>query len=948
MASQADRAGDVLLPGTVVDAYVIRRVLGAGGFGVTYLAEHKRLGKVFALKEYFPRGYARRDGDTVSAMTRAEETYQWGLERFQQEARALAKFHHRAIVGVSNVFEANGTAYIVLSYENGRDMRRWQAELGRPPTQAELDRILVDVLDALDELHTSGLLHRDIAPDNIFIRQDGSPVLLDFGAARHSLGEHSAQISAIVKNGFSPPEQYTTEGKSQGPWTDIYALGATLYTLITGKRPPEAAGRMLDDTYVSAAGSSPEGYRPAFLAAVDHALRLSPTQRPRSVDDWRAELFEGAERLATGPVSEPPGRVPKLVLGKGLSSDGPPSTPTSTPAVPSAGFDKTYLALAALVVVCLGAMAAIAFQRPKAIDETAGGSALSRCDQLAAIPLDRSVRSPGIQLEAMDAAAAVAACNRALNEAAGSERPRMQAQLGYALRAAGNLPEAFRLLRQAADAGNAEAQSLYADFLYDGTPPATFDRAAACSLYEQAMHGGSINGASNFAYCTATGQGGRTRDEAAGVTIYRQAADAGSRDAMLLLGLHYRDGHGVPLNVNDAVHWIDKAAALGEARAAYVLADLYQGGYGVEIDKAKAAAFYRQAKPGLERMSQHRHIDATTVLGTMHRDGNGMGADPSEAARLYRVAADLGSANAMNNLADLYAHGSGVPQDLDQAMRLLQTAIARNEDGAMLTLGTLHEDGRGTAQNYAEAMRWYREAAARGNGAAMEKIANLHYDGHGVPVDHKQAMSWFRQAAARGTPSAMNSVGVLTEKGDGVPANPGEARRWYQAAAELGSADAMRNLGTLYDNGTGVAKNGPEAQRWYLKAVERSDDVDAMYSLGELFRNGRGVPVNFPEALKWYRRAVEKDNAESMTALGIMYEEGQGVTQSYGEAARLYKLAADKGSASAMHQLGTLYEAGHGVTADCQQARSWYTKAADAGDPDAKKKVGPQGTLRCR
>ncbi|MGE3916614.1 MAG: protein kinase [Hyphomicrobiaceae bacterium] len=949
----SQRGPDLLPPGTVVGAYVIRSILGTGGFGVTYRAEHSGLGKEFALKEYFPRGYAQREGTTVSAFTNTGPTYRWGLDRFLQEARALAKFHHRAIVGVSNVFEANGTAYIVLSFEHGRDMRKWRAELGRPPSQAELDAVLVDLLDALAELHKIGLIHRDIAPDNIYIRADGSPVLLDFGAARHAVGEHSAQISAIVKSGYSPPEQYSTDSKAQGPWSDIYALGATLYAQVIGRAPPEAALRMLDDTFEPAAKMAPAGYRPEFLAGIDMALQLPPKQRPPSVDEWRASLLAIAPERPVGASGHAPAstcRVPVLPLHD--AQDAFATTPSQVAHEGTSGWSRSTVGLAGIGLFCIVALAGIASMRPKQIGSDATTNvptdAAAQCTLLAAIPLDRAGDGPGVHLENLDAAAATASCRRAISVASSAELPRMQAQFGQALRAQGNMPEATRALRLAANAGHAEAQALLGDFLYDGTPPLAPDRKAACDLYERAMQGGSAYGTSNYAFCIANGSGGRPRDERRASQLYRQAADAGSRDGMLLLGVAYRDGHGLPLSVNDAIRWVEKAAGLGEARAHYVLADLHHSGYGVPLDRKKATELYHLARAGLERMAARNHIDAISVLGSMHRDGDGMGSDPASAARLYQKASDLGSSHAMSNLADLYARGSGVTQDLQKAMTLLRTAVEREDTGAMVNLGMLHADGKGTAQDYDDAMRWYRRAAALGDGRAMEKIANMHFNGHGVKEDHVEAMRWFQLSADRGTASAMNSIGVLTENGQGVSKSPVEARRWYLRAADLGNADAMRNLGVLYEDGSGVKVDGREAERWFRRAVDRNEDVDAMHRLGELFRNGKTVTANPAEAIKWYRRAVEKDHAESMAALGILYEHGEGAPQNYTEAARLYRLSADKGSGTGMYLLASLYENGNGVEKDCAQARSWYQKSADAGDADAKKKIANGGLASCR
>ena len=266
-----EAAGE-LAPGSRLHVYVVKDVLGAGGFGITYLAEHETLKRPVAIKEHFPRTFAVREGRTVRGTPSGVRIYEWGLQRFLREARLLAKLEHPAIVRVVDVFEAHGTAYMVLDFERGKNMRDWLTSLGRPPTQAELDAIVKPLLDALDLIHSTGMFHRDIAPDNIMIRTNGTPVLIDFGAAREDIGrQQDAQKSGttpIVKSGYSPPEQYSRDAKQQGPWTDVYALGATLYEAVTGVPPVEATDRMIQDSVRPARDLARASYRPGFLAAI--------------------------------------------------------------------------------------------------------------------------------------------------------------------------------------------------------------------------------------------------------------------------------------------------------------------------------------------------------------------------------------------------------------------------------------------------------------------------------------------------------------------------------------------------------------------------------------------------------------------------------------------------------------------------------------------------------
>ena len=232
------------------EKYLIGRVLGQGGFGITYLAWDLNLNVKLAIKEYFPQDLASRGAghSQVSAYSGSMGSqYEYGLDKFLQEARTLAQFEgHPNIVSVRDFFKANGTAYFVMSYVEGVTLKDHLANSGGVLPAEQARGILMPVMDALKEVHAVNVLHRDISPDNIFINKKGQVILIDFGAARQAIGEKGRSLSIILKPGYAPEEQYRTKGV-QGPWTDIYAIAATFYHLITGQQPPEALERLIDD-----------------------------------------------------------------------------------------------------------------------------------------------------------------------------------------------------------------------------------------------------------------------------------------------------------------------------------------------------------------------------------------------------------------------------------------------------------------------------------------------------------------------------------------------------------------------------------------------------------------------------------------------------------------------------------------------------------------------------
>ena len=285
-----------LPPGFRLGAYRVARVLGVGGFGVTYLCEHTGLAVQVAVKEYLPNEIAVRDGTEVHPKSAGDrEGFEWGLSRFLDEARTLARFEHPNVVRVRDCFEANNTAYIVMDYEDGEPLDALLRRHGTL-TEAQLHRVLLPVVDGLRQVHAAGFLHRDIKPANIFVRRsDESPVLLDFGSARQALGRRSRSVTAIASAGYSPPEQYESDGH-QGAWTDIYALSALCYRAITGDVPMEATRRQSQllrtqtDPLPKLAEVGRKGYSPAFLEAVDRGLRVIEAERPQSLDEWLPRL----------------------------------------------------------------------------------------------------------------------------------------------------------------------------------------------------------------------------------------------------------------------------------------------------------------------------------------------------------------------------------------------------------------------------------------------------------------------------------------------------------------------------------------------------------------------------------------------------------------------------------------------------------------------------------
>jgi len=348
---------DALAAGTALGEYRIEGLLGAGGFGLTYLATDQNLNLRVALKEYLPSSIASRGGDSSirPRNDEAAQTFAWGKQRFLDESRTLASFRHPAIVRVMRFFEANATAYMVMEFVEGQALDDW-ARARRPLGQEAIAAVVLPLLEGLKVIHDAGYLHRDIKPGNVYMRADGSPVLLDFGSARQTLQQ--TELTAIVSPGWAPFEQYHSAGK-QGPWSDLYAVGGVLYWLITGQKPVEAAARIRQDTLVPAAKAAPQGlYSPEFLAAVDWAMHPHEDERPQSVAQF-LQRFGGAG--AAGSERTVP--LFRLAAAEATVRAAPPAAmPTSMPTSMPTGtqLDREQLkAVEAALAHHLGPIAAV-------------------------------------------------------------------------------------------------------------------------------------------------------------------------------------------------------------------------------------------------------------------------------------------------------------------------------------------------------------------------------------------------------------------------------------------------------------------------------------------------------------------------------------------------------------------------------------------------------------
>jgi len=282
----------ILPRGARIENYTVDRFLGAGGFGITYRCVDRTLNCFVALKEYFPSRWAVRKSNSLDVVPKNHsrpKAYEYGLERFVEEARMLAQFKNNNIVRVSRFIKANNTAYIVMDYEEGLSLQHFLKHCHKL-TEKEIRLVSKPILKGLNEIHRRHYLHRDIKPSNIYLRKNGSPVLIDFGSARQAMNNLNSSTSRVVTAGYTPFEQYNKHDK-QGPWTDIYSLGATLYQCISGQKPVDSLDRLAAingdecDSLVPAAEIGKGSYSTELLNTIDKMLQVSFHDRPASTNE---------------------------------------------------------------------------------------------------------------------------------------------------------------------------------------------------------------------------------------------------------------------------------------------------------------------------------------------------------------------------------------------------------------------------------------------------------------------------------------------------------------------------------------------------------------------------------------------------------------------------------------------------------------------------------------
>jgi len=950
-----------LLPGTRLEEFEIERVLGAGGFGITYLARDTSLGRHVVIKENLPVQFAFRDTHSLTVSPRHTigenaDNFAWSMENFSKEAALLASLDHPGIVKVLRSFRACGTAFFVMPYVDGVPLDELaKSREGKSFSEEELRGMTERVLAALAYLHDRGIYHRDIKPGNILITNEGIPVLIDFGSARQRLSERS--MTVVESPGYTPFEQLQSRG-NVGPWSDVYALGATIAKLITGENLPKAMDRVMDDPWPPLA-SRPDllrSYSHGFLSSLDRAFACRIEERWQDAGEWfteiRATSGEAGHEIASaanrGPANatQPPPPVSPPPLPPQAEDFNPPAQSSSSQAKRQS--TKLYAGVAAAVILAI-ILISVLFV---ATNHTAQSRVRVTSDPIGAEVIFNGVvvgQTPWVsgQLPAgstvnytlrksgwTEQEVSVPVVPRRIQEVEG----KLTIDAFYAERA-----DESELLGLAEE-GDAYAQALLGFRKYFGPHQGMNEaqrkasEAEGIQWLEKSANAEHPVGLAALALARFWSDDDEKESKA---QRYQQlAVKAGLLDELekrgpywrLFAGLAYADGAGVEQNSTEAVNLIRSSAELGLALAQFFMGHIYSEGISVNKDDKTAFEWYLKA-------SNLGDLNAIIRLADYYSNGIGIAVNYMEALRWYQEAAELGDIHAMKSIGHMYDGGVGVAKNETEAVKWWRMAAARGDTEAMTELGLCYEIGAGVTKDEREAVKWYRKAADQGYAEAQAYLGDAYWYGQGVTQDRREAVKWYRLSADQANQDAQTKMGIAYWNGEGLNQDRNEAFKWYNLAAEQGDAFAQNELASIYWSGELVNQNYQEAIKWLRKAADQGY-APSQSSLGFVYWSGQGVNKNRIESVKWYKLAAAQGHADAQVSIGHAYELGEGVEKNAQEAVKWYRLAADQGNPDGQFDLGNAYWNGNGVHKDPQEAVKWLRLAAEQRHPTAQNNLG--------
>jgi TPR repeat protein/serine/threonine protein kinase len=849
-------ASQALPPGTRLEEFAIEKVLGAGGFGITYLARDISLGRQVVIKENLPSQFVWRETATGTVRPRHSsggdsDDFEWSMRNFLREAETLASLDHPGIVRVLRKFETNGTAYFVMPFVQGiafDQLITVRQQKNQPFTEEELRGLLERMLDALGYLHDRGIYHRDIKPGNILISNQGVPALIDFGSARQRLSERS--MTVIESAGYTPFEQHQSRG-NVGPWSDLYALAATLVKAITFETLPKAADRVLGDPWPGLVANSRIAghYSSQFLSSIEKALAPLPEHRWQDAREWQDNLQTGIPMvgIAENTLPRPP------VSNAATSNSRDPATMESARVyVGNLSYDVNELDLQELFK-CIGGVRNVEIVYNSSTHRSKGYGFVEMLHE------DEAVRAVEI-----------------LHDQPFMGRNMIVSCTNGKQQELDEIEEAGPGIKTATWKAGDPATEKISDAASLPVAPALWNPTAAVNLSVLLTPAlGTFLHARN-----AKALGIPNGQEIGMRWFYLMCAYIVLGTLLGLPGKYF-----FMINVVMLILWYF-VSAIKQIR-------LVKERYGKDYPRKSVVTpvftciFFAFAISILLELMQARARNE--IINSLPDESN---STESATTSSEQNAEDL--AISYFNRGVEFANCDGVPQNREEAVKWYRKAAEMGNLSAMNNLGAGYEDGHGVPKDIEESIKWYRKAAELGLALSQRNLAYAYLSGEGVSKNIETAIGWYKKAAMQGDADAQYVLGLAYTGGDGIAEDLVESAKWIQKAADQGHAEAQKAIAYCYVNGKGVSKDAAKAFEWTYKSALNSN-LDAQFQLGLMYSSGTGVAADHGEAAKWFHKTAEGGEARGMANLGWCYENGKGVTMDEAEAVKWYRKAAEAG-----------------------------------------------------
>ena len=725
--------------------YRILKVLGQGGFGITYLAIQVRLDRKVAIKEFFMKDFCERN-ETTSQVTLgtagSREKVNSCRKKFLKEAKHIANLNHPNIIRIIDDFDENSTSYYVMEYIEGGSLENKLGTTGL--SMSDATRYILQVAETLKYIHKKNIAHLDIKPSNIMLNGNDEIVLIDFGVSKQydfSTGGQTSVSPVAISSGYTPLEQYDPNGvKEFSPKPDIYSLGATYFKLLTGITPLKASEITKDFLQENLKA---KGVPTAVISIICKSMEKSKENRFSDV----CSFIEGLNSISLQVADSSDKKEGNIAYRQ--YEEG-------TAVMPSR--EEINCRVRNRRVRCMPSQEEIDnWVKCRIMDYNSGR-------------YDRAFEG--------------------FSEYAKMGNATAQYYLGKMYHLGKGVSQdcakAVEWYRKSAEQGNAVAQNTLG-YMYKNGNGVSKDYVKAVEWFLKLAEQGK--GAAQY---ELGNKGGEISQAYAKVAErYLKSAEQGNSEAQYSLGSMYENGRCVSKDYVKAVEWYLKSAEQGNSEAQCSLGYMYRKGLGVSRDYAKAVEWYQKAAEQGNSKAQH-------ILGHMYESGEGVSRDYAKAVEWYRKSAEQGYCYAQEDIGRMYEEGLGVSRDYAKAAEWYQKLAEMGNYFLQYKMGCMYEKGVGVPQDYAKAVEWYQKSAERGNDSAQNDMGRMYEKGLGVSRDYAKAAEWYQKAISRGNTDAMCNLGYMHEYGLGVSKDNYRAAELYFWAAKQGSLEAKKKWSSIH------------------------------------------------------------------------------------------------------------------------------------------------------